>query len=110
MSATFLLLILLGVGRSMTGRRLLPTGDTELTGTITSPLDQIDTAEKGRLNVAGPAQPVLLGGPAISLGRNPPFPAGLDSANNVVEAATIIPSTDSGSGRGPAPLVSTCPS
>ena len=48
MSATFLLLILLDVGRSMAGRRLLPTCDTELTETITSPLDQIDTAEKGR--------------------------------------------------------------
>lgn len=47
MSANFLLLILLGVGRSMAGRRLLPTGDTELTETITSSLDQIDTAEKG---------------------------------------------------------------
>ena len=46
-SATFLLLILLGVGRSMTGRRLLPTGDTELTETITSPLGQVDAAGKG---------------------------------------------------------------
>ena len=47
MSATFLLLILLGVGRSMAGRRLVPTGDTELTETITSPLDQVDATEKG---------------------------------------------------------------
>ena len=47
MSATFLLLILLGVGRSMAGRRLVPTGDTELTETITSPLGQVDAAGKG---------------------------------------------------------------